>query len=166
MKPILATILLLAGCATPPAPPPSQAAAPALAPSGDTRVLHAVMRCDPIHGVTNFRLRQAQGTQRTLIEFVFANYVARLTFFPDTLTVISGRDGFVDRSVEFYQQGKATLQKVADKLSHQDADKSHPLIYQDAYASQAAGHESLTSLSQVARTYQILDDISQIVYGK
>jgi len=115
---------------------------------------------------THFRLRQGQGTQRTLIEFVFANYVARLTFFPDTLTIISGRDGFVDRSVEFYQQGKATLQKVADKLSHQDADKSHPLIYQDAYASQAAGQESLTSLAQVARTYQILDDVSQIVYGK
>ena len=113
-----------------------------------------------------FQLRQAQGTQRTSVEFVFANYVARLTFFPDTLTVLSGRDGFVDRSVEFYQQSKATLQKVADKLSQQDADKSHPLIYQDAYASQESGHESLTSLAQVARTYQILDDISQIVYGK
>lgn len=113
-----------------------------------------------------FQLRQAQGTQRTSVEFVFTNYIARLTFFPDTLTIISGRDGFVDRSVEFYQQGKATLQKVVDKLSKQDADKSHPSIYQDAFASQGAGHESLTSLAQVARTYQILDDISQIVYGK
>ena len=113
-----------------------------------------------------FQLRQAQGTQRTLIEFVFANYVARLTFFPDTLVVISGRDGFVDRSVEFYQQGAATLQKVVDKLTKQDADKSHPLIYQDACSAQQTGTEAITSLSQVSRTYQMLDDIGRIVYGK
>lgn len=114
---------------------------------------------------TYFQLRQAQGTQRTLIEFVFANYVAKLTFFPDTLGIISGRDGFVDRSVEFYQQGKATLQKVVDKLTKQDADKSHPLVYQDACSSEQTGTDSITSLSQVSRTYQILNDISQAVYG-
>ena len=113
-----------------------------------------------------FQLRQGYGTQRTQIEFVFANYVARLTFFPDTLSIITGRDSFVDRLAEFGAQGGATLQKVADKLTKRDADHSHQVLYQDAMASLNGDGPPALSLDRLAPTYRILNDVSEQVYSE
>jgi len=113
----------------------------------------------------DFQLTQSHGPTRFQVDFEFANYIARLTFHPDTLTLLSGPDLIVNRAKECWHEFATVARYAIGKLSGRDADQSHARVYEEAFRSMTdPGYASPIALQSLAPIYRILGEIATKVY--
>ncbi len=114
------------------------------------------------YGVS-FLLRQGFMPRRCRLFYTFENYGVSLSFFPDTFVPHQTFDSWTLHRREARRNFRATLGKVADKLSGRDRDPSH------AWAIGAAlGHADLApsiALDRLAAFYRAAFRLAGAVYG-
>jgi nucleoside-diphosphate-sugar epimerase len=112
----------------------------------------------------SFVLRQGFLPREASVRFVFQNYNATLSFFPDVLSVMMSGDDF---GVQFGRAGallRGMVSKVRDKLSSGDNDESHMSILGMAMQ-QPHSIEDLTVV-QLAPFYRAVFALADMVYDE
>lgn len=111
----------------------------------------------------SFILRQGFIPRRARIMYTFQNYNLSLGFFPDTFVPHMGFDSWSVHKMEAKGNFRATVRKIADKLTKNESDKSHPLAFMAA-----TGDDRLRNsvhLPRLTGFYDALFDLSKAVYG-
>jgi nucleoside-diphosphate-sugar epimerase len=128
--------------------------------NGDTEVIRG--RCSNERYPLTFHLQQGFCTRACRIEYVFRNYTAVLSFFPDTFYVRMSPDGAGIATIAAINAWKGTLRKIFEKLSKRTADGSHAYCYADLLAN---GGSAEIAMSQLENYYELLFELSERVYG-
>lgn len=127
--------------------------------NGDTEVIRG--RCSNERYPLTFHLQQGFCTRSCRIEYVFRNYTAVLSFFPDTFHVRMSPDGAGVASIAAMSAWKGTLSKISEKLSKRTADGSHAYCYADLLAN---GEKAEIAMSQLENYYELLFELSERIY--
>ena len=127
--------------------------------NGDTEIIRG--RCSNKSYPLTFHLQQGFCTRTCRIEYVFRNYTAVLSFFPDSFHVRMAPDGGGVTSIAALSAWKGTVDKIAEKLSKRKADGSHAYCYADLLAK---GDSSEVSMDNLEDFYNLLFDLSGRVY--
>lgn len=127
---------------------------------GDTEIIRG--RCSNKSYPLTVHLQQGFCTRTCRIEYVFRNYTAVLSFFPDSFHVQMAPDGGGVKTIAAFSASKGTLKKITEKLSKRKADGSHAYCYADLLA---RGEDSEIAMSQLENYYDLLFELSERVYG-
>jgi hypothetical protein len=77
----------------------------------------------------NFILRQGLMPRRATLRFTFQNYLADLSFYPDTFIAQMAHDGPALYAMHRKAAFRATASKIWDKIRNRDSDPSHARAY-------------------------------------
>jgi len=127
--------------------------------NGDTSVIQGV--CSSEDYPATFHLQQGFGPRTCRIEYVFQNYTCVLSFFPDSFTARMSNNGAGSDWLSTLSSTKATVSKIAEKVSKKPSDGSHAYCYR---AILADGSSSEIGMDQLESFYQLLFEISDQVY--
>ena len=118
-----------------------------------------------------FLLRQGFGPRRARLLFNFQNYSTSLGFFPDTFVGYLSNDNPWLYKGERRESMRATLRKVADKVTNRDADVSHAAAFAAATETPTPPDETTPAsfarairIEQLKPFYDLLFDLGEIVY--
>jgi len=111
-----------------------------------------------------FHLRQTHGIVRRHVYFEFVNFTIRVTFYPDSVTLLAGDDMILNRFYEFWGETMNTLGVVFSKLRGKEHDPSHVRMYQEAALALRNKSPSSFSMQALESTYRVLADIAAAVY--
>jgi len=128
---------------------------------GQTDLIDGRMTC-PTYTV-NFCLRQGFIPKRCRVMFTFENYLCSLGFFPDTFVPHMSFDSWSLHKKEGKANFRATLGKVADKLTKKDGDDSHAIAMMGALGEAKVGE--CLELRSMEHIYRGLFVLSRDVYG-
>jgi nucleoside-diphosphate-sugar epimerase len=112
----------------------------------------------------NFTLRQGFMPRVAQITYVFQNYFAILSFFPDAFTAHMSDDGDSIHKTHAKAQARATRAKIIDKLTRRDSDVSHATTL-GAIANRTPMAGSL-EVKELESYYRALFQLAGAVYEK
>ncbi len=112
-----------------------------------------------------FHLAQGNNLSRHRVSFDFTNYSVRLTFYPDTFTVIMGNDMILNRAIEGWNEFWTMVKWAWGKIRKRDPDQSHVLSLAHALSADGRPSDARLEIDNVEATYRMLDEIGAKVYA-
>ena len=109
-------------------------------------------------------LTQGHGASRHWVTFHFANYVVRLTFHPDTFSVLQGPDLMANRFVEGFKEVAAVARWAFGKFGGKDPDDSHVKSFQEGIRVMRGANGSSLAPESLSTIYELLGEIGARVY--
>jgi predicted dehydrogenase/nucleoside-diphosphate-sugar epimerase len=129
---------------------------------GETSLIEG--RAVGVDYTVSFVLRQGFAPRRARVEFVFENYTAMLSFFPDTFTAYMTTENAALHRREARDFARATRAKILAKLVREN-DVAHLEVYRCAASDEAAARAGLR-VTDVAPFYRLLFEIASMTYAE
>lgn len=127
--------------------------------NGDTRLIRG--RCASESYGLNFHLQQGFGPRTCRIEYIFANYTAVVSFFPDSFHVRMANHGAGTALIETSACLGGTKDKILEKLRGCGGDGSHAFCYDDLINKRESSELSVRNLRGF---YHLLFDLEERIY--